>query len=118
MKTCAGLEASLIPHSAYAAERIAVTYGSSAEGFGGRETRPFTPDPAAYHDTIRRTLCDAQGNFTFRGLPDGQYFVLVEVSWEAIEGGRYAYLAGQGGTMMSRVSVRGAEEREMILTAN
>lgn len=118
VKTCAGLDVSLIPYSAYAAERIAVTYGAEDEGFARRESRPFSPDPAVYHETIRRSICDAQGNFRFTGLPDGRYFVLVEVSWEAVQGGRYAYLAGQGGTMMSRVSVSGGEERQLLLTAN
>ena len=117
VKSCAGLEASLIPHSPYSAERIAVTYGPGEEGFGGRERRPFTPDPAAYHDSIRRTICDAQGNFRFSNLPDGRYFVLVEVSWEAVQGGYYPYLAGQGGTMMSRVELRDGEERHLLLTA-
>lgn len=118
VKTCAGLEASLIPHTRYAEERLSVTYGSGSEGFGSREARVFNPDPAIYRETIRRTICDAQGNFRFQNLPDGRYFVLVEVSWDAVQGGRYAYLAQQGGTMMSRVEVRGGETREMILTAN
>lgn len=118
VKSCAGLEASLIPYSPYSAERIAVTYGAGEEGFGGRERRPFTPDPAAYHNTIRRTICDAQGNFRFSNLPDGRYFVLVEVSWDAVQGGYYPYLAQQGGTMMSRVDLRDGEERQLLLTAN
>jgi hypothetical protein len=118
VKTCAGLGASLIPHTAYAEERLAVTYGRGSEGFGGREARVFNPDPAIYHQTTRTTICDAQGNFRFQNLPDGRYFVLVEVSWDAVQGGYYPHLARQGGTMMSRVEVRGGESREMILTAN
>lgn len=118
VKTCAGLDVSLIPFSAYAAQRVAVTYGPGEEGFGNREQRPFNPDPAIYHQTIRHTLCDAQGNFAFRQLPDGKYFLLVEVSWEAVQGGYYAYLAGQGGTMMTRVEVRGGQTVPLILTAN
>lgn len=117
VKTCAGLDVSLIPYSDYAAERVAVTYGAGDEGFGGRERRAFNPDPAAYHDTIRRAICDLQGGFSFNDLPDGRYFVLVEVSWEAVQGGPYPYLSGQGGTMMSRVHVQGGQQRQLILTA-
>ena len=117
VKTCAGLEAQLIPYTAYAQERIAFSFGAGREGFARPTTQTFDPDPAVYGETIRQTVCDAQGGFAFYNVPDGRYFVLVNVSWGAVSGGYYPYVAEQGGLLMGQVEVRGGETTRLILSA-
>ena len=117
MKTCAGLEVLLIPVSAYSAARIENMFGGEATGFAYNMGRAFTPDPTAFHDSMRRTICDAHGNFTFDGLPDGKYYVIARVVWDAVQGSSYIYTAQQGGFLMSRLSVTGGISHRVILTA-
>lgn len=115
VKTCAGLPAALIPVSAYSSEFMLKTFGSTTSGIS-QYSPNITLDPA-FGSTIRKTVCGPQGDFSFSNLPDGDYFVVGTVTWEAVSGGRYAYLAKQGGDMMQRVSVAGGETKSVVLTS-
>lgn len=117
VKTCAGLEAHLVAASSYSRERIEYLYGQAETGFGAPgQDRAFVPDPPEYYDTARQTICDSQGNFTFERIPDGEYYVFAVVTWGAVQGGRYAYIATQGGRVMQKISVRGGETRRLVLS--
>lgn len=116
VKTCAGLGATLIAESPYSRARMEYIYGAGQTGFmGPGQGRYFTPDPPEYHSTIRETVCDAQGNFTFNDIPDGDYYATALISWGAVQGGRYAYIETQGGILMQKVSVRGGETKRIVL---
>lgn len=114
VRTCAGFEAVLSPVSAYSTEMMGAQFGSSTRGYTSY-WKEVTSDPR-YRDTNRRTTCDSQGNFRFDRLPDGEYFVITSVTWSAPTGGRYSYMASQGGGMMQRVSVAGGETKSIVLT--
>jgi hypothetical protein len=75
VRTCAGLPVTLVPRSAYSQEVTMRAYPT--------RTVIANPDPAA-DEFIRRTTCDAQGNFVFRDLPAGEWY--VGVLWDVPQG--------------------------------
>ena len=112
-KTCAGLPVELIPEAPYARERITIIFGNLNEGYFPTSylTAP-NPDPE-YYRTVRRTVCDAQGNFLFEGIPSGSYYLTASVVWQIPM--QYAAMV-QGGQLMQRVSVTGGETKRVVLT--
>lgn len=112
--TCAGEEVALIPAGRYATQRITGIYGNNQSGFAplytlGR-TDDTTADARAYAAAARLTACDAQGNFRFDGVANGDYFVTTAVRWMA---GNY----GQGGALMQRVSIRNGQSQRILLSS-
>ena len=108
--TCAGLEVRLIPKTAYATERIQALYGNTMRGYNPVFNQvAFTPDHPDYLQLTRTTLCDAQGNFAFNDVADGDFFLTSQIVW---------VVAGtpQGGGLMQYVSVRGGESRQVVLS--
>lgn len=101
--TCAGFEVFLIPATQYAAERFRAIYGAVDQGFNAADrVVNFIPDLPGYHQHRRAARCDAQGNFVFDQVADGEYFVHVTVRWQ---------VAGkeQGGALMQRATVSGGQ---------
>jgi hypothetical protein len=113
VKTCAGLLVELIPDTPYARERMTISFGSPEGGYfpASNLTAP-SPDPE-YTRSVRRSVCDAQGSFSFEGLPDGSYFLTASVVWN-IPVQNAAFV--QGGDIMQHVSVSGGEVRKIVLT--
>lgn len=111
--TCAGSEVTLIPATNYAKQRIAAIYqGSSVISVGQMRARPtFDPDPSEYHSNTKKARCDAQGNFVFERVADGDFFVTTIVHWQV------GY-ANQGGGIIDRLQVRGGETKSVVLTGN
>jgi hypothetical protein len=68
VKTCAGSDVLLLPATPYVDEMI-------AKGAAGEKA-----DSRAL-SLIRHTICDAQGNFSFAGLPAQRWYVLTKVTW-------------------------------------
>jgi hypothetical protein len=112
VRTCAGFTAQLVPRSRYADERAIAIYGSIERGIG-RNVKFESTDPR-YEAAIRTTTCDAQGNFSFEDLPDGEYYVAALVTWGVPMG--YGMVSRQGGWLMQRVSVNGGEHKRMVLS--
>ncbi|MBX9825189.1 MAG: hypothetical protein K2Y27_09350 [Xanthobacteraceae bacterium] len=112
VKTCAGFTAALSPVSTYTSERMAHLYGGTDRGYN--DVRQIVPAPDALLRFIRTTVCDSQGNFVFDKLPDGEYFVNVQVTWQAPS--TYG-LSNQGGNLMQKVRVAGGEARSIVLTS-
>lgn len=108
--TCAGAEATLIPATEYATDRIRAIYGNTNKGQALYATK-FSPDYTGYRTHTLKSTCDAQGNFVFERVADGSFYVSAIVRWEA--GG-----AAQGGPIMQRVDLRGGETKSVILTGN
>ena len=70
VKTCAGARVLLLPATAYVDEMLAKKKaGISVDA-----------DPRLQSYT-RTTVCDAQGNFSFAGLPEQRWNVLTSVTW-------------------------------------
>jgi hypothetical protein len=112
-KTCAALPVTLFPVSAYASERMTALYESDQEGFNpilmGRPAS-FDNDDQRYIQTAKTTRCDAHGHFAFSELPDGDYFVVGEVTWQDRRLGLQ-----QGGYLMRRIHVAAGETKEVLL---
>lgn len=112
-KTCAGLPASLVPVSSYATDRVSQVY--DARGFRPVSGRDFKTTDPAFLAASRRVMCDAQGTFSFKDLPDGDYYVNALVEWGAPS--RWGYgLSSQGGFIIQRVHVQGGETKEILLS--
>jgi|WetSurMetagenome_2_1015567.scaffolds.fasta_scaffold186749_2 hypothetical protein len=114
VKTCAALPVMLFPVSAYAAERMRALYGNGEDGFnpivGGRPA-DFVNDDPRYLAAVRTLHCDARGRFAFAALPDGDYFLVAQVTWKE---GRYLSLE-QGGYLMQRLHIQTGESKDVLL---
>lgn len=87
VRTCAGQDVTLLPGNAYNQE----FFSAQDKGFSGPRVNR---DAGADHFS-RKTICDAQGNFSFDGVPAGKWFVAARVEWD-VPG---AYGGHQGGIL-------------------
>lgn len=73
----------LMPYCLYTRERLENIYKNKKSGFIYLENGvpKFTPDPEGYHKTIK-TFCDKEGNFEFKNLPAGGYYIVAFMIWE------------------------------------
>lgn len=106
--TCAGQEVALIPVSEYAERRMSVLYGNTNSGVAPMRNIVFDPNPPAYWQTVQRTKCDSQGNFSFEGVADGSYFVALQIRWMAGQ-------STEGGNLMQRYEVRGGQTINKVM---
>lgn len=115
VRTCAASSVGLVPGGAYTRERMMLVYGNVERGYRSISAPgvQFANDSPAYLAMLRQAPCDAQGNFTFTGLPDGEYFVLSRVVWGVP---MQYHTEMQGGTLMQRVEVRGGETKRIVLS--
>jgi len=109
--TCAGLPINLIPKTAYATERMEAIWGNSVKGYAPAYSMQmtFTPDPPGYHQHASHTRCDAQGNFQFPNVADGEFYLVSVITWVVAR-------QAQGGGMMQAISVNGGEAKEVVLS--
>ncbi|MCL1524579.1 prealbumin-like fold domain-containing protein [Xanthomonas nasturtii] len=114
-RTCAGLEVSLQPHSTYGDERLTAIYGNATGGYTPALASrvQFTPDDLDYQQVRKTSICDAQGNFSFTGLPAGKYFLVAAVVW-TVPGQEFA--PPQGGPLMKSFTLADGETKRVILT--
>ena len=109
VRTCAGAEVRLIAVTEYSKERIRNLYGNID---GGRNyvSRSDDPDPQYVQDTLN-TVCDAEGDFRFTGIPPGEYFVTTGVFWQVP---RSAYSSSnEGAALMKRIRITGSEDESI-----
>ena len=78
-----------------------------------RKGRLTSADPRVwtYH---RQTVADSSGNFEFRGLPRGEYYVYTGIMW-GLRGG-YGIVVPTGAMGYERVTVRPGEKTQVTLT--
>jgi hypothetical protein len=109
--SCAGRPILLVPATNYAKERIAALYGEVEAGFrdGFSPRYEFDPSPAEYDQLMGKSTCDAQGNFEFNDVADGEFFLVGSISWMA---GR----SEQGGVMMRRITTRDGKTVRAVLS--
>jgi hypothetical protein len=96
--TCAGNRVLLLPATPYFREMFwhMIVAGSEPEA-------PKRPYPSL-KNMIRRTECDAQGNFSFSGVPDGNWFVLTQVN------------AKRGGVLITETTLANGATIKLFLT--
>ncbi len=106
---CAGQSVILTADAPYSHWRMAQLYGSperAAVPVSEVRSRQESPPPDEYSSFVRRTTCDAQGHFSFQGLPVGGWFVVVVAQ---PRGG------GEPIALMRRVETRAGLIRNLIL---
>ena len=96
--TCAGSRVLLLPATSYFREMFwhMIVAGSEPDP-------PENPYPSL-KGMIRRTECDAQGNFSFSKIPDGTWFVLTQVK------------ARDGGVLIAELTLSNGGTPQVLLT--
>lgn len=107
--TCAGSTVYLTPRTKYAEERSQHIYGSTLGGLFRGVLPKFVPDSSEYHELIRTTQCDAQGDFEFSNVPAGKYYVGTWVQWVIAN-------VQQGGAISKPVDVAPGQKVSVLLT--
>ncbi len=104
-KGCAGFGVELLPVAGYSNERILNIYGNNSQGQVLMKDNPpkFTPDPTEYHELVRKSKCDEKNQFSFKGLPAGEYYVIFFIIWKDETG------KDDGGAVMRRVSLKAGD---------
>ena len=77
--TCAGYPVNIVPDTEYARARMRVNYDSTEHGFldanqarFGRHSIVSKNVPVEYVHLMRKSKCDAMGNFAFEDVGDGK----------------------------------------------
>lgn len=100
----AGCEVVIVPVTSYTAE----THERAV--LRGERLEPPDPKYSAYR---RTTIADGSGNFEFRSIPAGSYYLSCVIRWEyATQYGP----ASTGGTAFGKVTVAPGETTKVILT--
>ena len=103
VKFGAGCEVLLIPFTTYTQENVErVDKGEALEALDPR-----------YFIYRKKTLADGNGNFEFRDIPAGAYYLACSINWEAP--GPYG-LYKTGGWAITQTSVAAGETIKVILT--
>jgi hypothetical protein len=95
--TCAGSRVLLLPATDYFREMI-------GHIIAGSEPKPPEKTYPSLKSMIRRTQCDAQGNFSFSEIPDGAWFVLTQVN------------ARHGGVLITEMTLSNSGTIRILLT--
>lgn len=115
IKTCAGQAVYLTPVTAYSSERVSLLYGGSESGFKSAKSKiKLEPQaPKEYFESDIKSICDAAGKFEFTKIPNGEYFLIATVTWGIPN--QY-YTDWQGGGIMQKISVKGENISNLILS--
>lgn len=110
--TCAGLKVLLIPTTNYSVERIRAIFKDSTHANLPlyRREPSFDPDPIEYAQLTKESTCDAQGNFEFSNLSDGQFFLISKIYWQVSDNNM------QGSVIMRRVNAFDGATVKVVLS--
>lgn len=112
VKTCAGLDAHIVPATNYTRGLMTRIFGNVDGGMA--RPNQLDVDTAADPRLSRywkHSVCNAQGHFAFSHLPDGDYYVLTVVTWDVP-----ALYSTEGGLLMQKVHVEGGDTASVVLT--
>ena len=115
VKTCAGNTIKLVPSSAYSDERIKYVYGNSDTGYYPQMTflgKRLPEAPSSYYEYVLNSICDANGNFEFNDVPEGNFYLLVPVVWKLNANS----MSAEGGSLMRYISVKSDAKNKYIMT--
>lgn len=108
--TCAGQTVTLIPATAYATERMTGVFGQNLSEVHNSYSMPkIEPDLPEFKKNVRTETCDAQGNFEFKNVGAGEFYVHAIVIW-------HVGYHEQGGRMVAKVSVANGETKKVMLS--
>jgi len=110
VRSAAGSKVTLVPATAYAEERVRLIYGSNKVATSGVK---FRKADKRYYAYTRSTMADEKGNFVFRNIGPGSYFVTTSVLWKSP-----AAASGKaGGALIQKVELGDGEKKEVTLSA-
>lgn len=115
--TCAGQEVALFPVTDYATDRLNHIYHSAprtgsiayADYYSPRHKDNFSPDLPEYRSLMHKTLCDAQGNFEFKNIKYGRYYITTGVIWQVGH-------SVNGGAISTQVHINSDDPQRLILS--
>lgn len=108
--TCAGNGVMLIPSTVSVSSQLKQMFGGeqgffsrggSTEFGGGKELAPIEPN--------RRTVCNAQGFFTFNNVRPGRWHIITSIIWTVSS-------EHQGGYLLATTEVTDGKEVEVVLS--
>jgi hypothetical protein len=105
VKAAAGERVILNPVTSYSKQWYMVSY------LGNTHLEP--PDERI-NKYIRTTKADAQGRFTFKNVPPGEYYIITVISWQAPVGSQGA-IVSQGARLCKIITVKNHEETRVTL---
>lgn len=109
--TCAGQNVYLFPATDYANERMMGIYGTTGKGYRSAKSAGYNEaESEDYYSYNRQTTCDAEGDFEFSGVADGDYYVTASVLWQVND---YYY---EGGNLMESVSIRNGKSAKVLMS--
>lgn len=110
VRSAAGSKVTLVPATSYAEERVQLIYGSNNVATKGVK---FRKADKRYYAYTRSTMADAKGNFVFRNVGPGSYFVTTSVLWKTA-----STASGKaGGALIQKINVGPAEKKKIVLSA-
>jgi|CXWL01.1.fsa_nt_gi hypothetical protein len=105
----AGVTIRLIPATAYGKEFLDLDLIREEE-----YTTP--PLDERIYSAIRSTQADSKGQFSFSGIPSGNYFLYTAIYWDVPARGRGFYASRTGGRIWKSVAVANGEQATITLT--
>ncbi len=96
----------LQPYTAYTEERLSHIYKNNNGDFVYIEdgVPKFRPDPKVYHDT-KKNMCNKLGEFKYKELPAGNYYVIAFMLWD-----------NTGGGIMRKIELKDGENKIIKMT--
>lgn len=118
VRTCAGLPVQLVPSTPFVEAFVRRKYGAIAGGLYGAQPLLYKQIKLDAQVTpfVRTGVCNAQGQFSFPGLPNGAWFVITTVTWEDPGDRRSAYLSYLGGEIAQLVRLEGGRSTSVVIT--
>ncbi|WP_225782643.1 hypothetical protein [Xenophilus sp. Marseille-Q4582] len=113
--TCAGNRVDLHPATGYARKWFAAFFGNEGGGYRSVHETPiikFVNTSPAFSTLGKAGHCDAQGNFEFTQVKDGDWYVITNVQWNVMT--RYG-AEPQGGTLARQVTVKDGQSVRVVL---
>ncbi|SUT93176.1 Uncharacterised protein [[Actinobacillus] rossii] len=111
---CAGSAVDLYPYSQYSNARLDAQYPVNAWlGSRLKSIDTFTPNVPEFEVLKKTTTCDAEGNFEFESIKDGNYIVVTEVVWSVP--GQFG-MERQGGYLIKNVTVSKGHKSKIVIS--
>jgi hypothetical protein len=105
----AGSVVELFPVTTYSQERKKALYGDSKYMSIYAQKQASKADPRYYDSYTRKTKANGQGEFVFKNVGKGEYYILTSVSWQVGD-------TAQGGALIDSVVVSDESEVTVVLS--
>ena len=115
-----GREVLLFPVNEFSSEWIKHWFGGTSKGFRQSfwGSPKFANIPQEFFDLKKTIVANAKGEFSFKNLADGEYYVVTSITWTITtrQSNGYTTERDGGGHIFQKVAVSGGETQEIVLT--